>query len=89
MIILGVFVAAVLGLLLMACLDVLVFRQPFVHVFVHLLPIYPDTSIIFMFAAAFVMAAWADFKITDRLKKKFGSKSDKQGSGEKRDAKQS
>ncbi|SFD83023.1 hypothetical protein SAMN05216378_1626 [Paenibacillus catalpae] len=89
MTILAVFVATVLGLLLMAGLDVLVFKQPFVRVFVDLLPVFPDTSTVFMFAAAFVMAAWVDFKMTDRLKKKFGKQSNKQGSEENRDAKQS
>jgi uncharacterized membrane protein len=88
MIILGMLVMMVLGILLMAMLDVLVFQQPFFTVLVQLLPVYPDTSTIFMIIGAFVIAVWVNFRMSDRLKKKFGSKSKNQG-GEKRDAKQS
>jgi hypothetical protein len=88
MIILGILVMMVLGILLMAMLDVLVFQQPFFTVLVQLLPVYPDTSTIYMIIGAFVIAAWVNYKMSDRLKKKFSSKSKNQG-GEKRDTKQS
>ncbi|MCM3628594.1 hypothetical protein M3194_14620 [Paenibacillus glycanilyticus] len=88
MIILGLFIISVLGLLFMSMLDVLVFKQQFLQAIVHLLPIYPDTSTIFIIAAAFLMAAWTDFDMTKRLKKKFGSQSNKQGGGENGGAKQ-
>ncbi|NIK71563.1 MULTISPECIES: hypothetical protein [unclassified Paenibacillus] len=88
MIILGLFIMMMLGLLMMAMLDMLVFQQPFSRAIVHLLPVYPDTSTIFMFIGAFAIAAWINFRISERLKKRFGSKPKNQG-GEKRDAKQS
>ncbi|ACT01437.1 hypothetical protein [Paenibacillus sp. JDR-2] len=88
MIILGLFVITVMSLLFMSMLDMLVFKQSFVHVLVHLLPIYPDTSTIYIIVAAFLMGGWVDFNMTDRLKKKPGKQSNKQGSEENGDAKQ-
>ncbi|GLX67932.1 hypothetical protein [Paenibacillus glycanilyticus] len=89
MIILGIFVITVLSFMLMAMLDMLVFQQPYLKVFVHLLPVYPDTSTIFMFLVAFAMAAWVQYGMTERLKKRYGGKNSNNQSGEKRDAKQS
>ncbi|WP_336773168.1 hypothetical protein [Paenibacillus sp. MMO-58] len=88
MIILGLFVITMMGLLVMCFLDMLVFKQSFLHVFVHLLPIYPDTSTIYIIVAAFVMGGWVDFNITERLRKKSGKQPNKQGSGDNGDAKQ-
>ncbi|GMK48211.1 hypothetical protein [Paenibacillus glycanilyticus] len=87
MIILGLFVITVMGLLVMCFLDMLVFKQSFLHVFVHLLPIYPDTSTIYIIVAAFLMGAWVDFNMTERLKKP-GKQPNKQGRGNNGDAKQ-
>ncbi|MCK9858221.1 hypothetical protein [Paenibacillus sp. ATY16] len=87
MIILGLFVITVMCLLVMCFLDMLVFKQSFLHVFVHLLPIYPDTSTIYIIVAAFLMGAWVDFNMTERLKKP-SKQPNKQGRGNNGDAKQ-
>ncbi|WP_336785567.1 hypothetical protein [Paenibacillus sp. MMO-177] len=88
MIILGLFVITVMSLLVMCFLDMLVFKQPFLHAFVHLLPIYPDTSTIYIIVAAFLMGGWVDFNMTERLRRKPSKQSNKQVGGDNRDAKQ-